>query len=96
MLGHCRHLLLTALLVALHGVCNSCLLPTTQSVSEPSTDLTALLLLCRLRFSFAAGMVQSSARPAMATTLAIVSAVFVIAFNGIITWVVTHVGRAEQ
>jgi hypothetical protein len=32
----------------------------------------------------------------MATTLAIVSAVFVVTFNGIITWVVTHVGRTER
>lgn len=51
---------------------------------------------CRLDFSFAAGAVQSSARPATATTLAIVSAVFVVALNGIITRVVAWANRAER
>jgi hypothetical protein len=58
--------------------------------------LTAGLSTCRLLFSFSAGAVQSSARPAMATTLAIVSAVFVVAFNGIIRWVVMRAACAER
>lgn len=48
---------------------------------------------CRLDFSYASGAVQSSARPATAMTLAIVSAVFVVAFNGIITLAVSWASR---
>lgn len=50
----------------------------------------------KLDFSYASGVVQSSARPATAMTLAIVSAVFVVAFNGIISWVVSWASRYER